>query len=100
MDGPSGVLRQASDRTNTIPFEKLRYDSTQNGYPILFDRLNKNIYRGFVPKSGLPPMTERIVIPHMNAIENFRIVKPVKVNKPNIESKPIQRKSKAKKTRR
>lgn len=99
VDGPSRVLRQIGDRNNTISFDKLLYDSAKEGYSILYDRLNKNIYQGFVPKAGLPPMTERIVIPHMHAIENFRLVKPAKTLNTKKESTEVKRKSKGRKAR-
>jgi hypothetical protein len=55
-------LRQLKNPANRIPFDRLKPDQQQGGISFVFDKLSKNIYRGFLPLEGLPPMTEKVFI--------------------------------------
>jgi len=62
VDHQHQELRQEGDINNRIPFEKLRNHQGSEGINIVFDRLTKNLYNGFLPAAGLPPITERIFL--------------------------------------
>ncbi|MGC3947985.1 MAG: hypothetical protein QM762_26330 [Chryseolinea sp.] len=62
VDFAARELREERNSTNRIQFSALKADESGN-VPIIFDKLTRNLYDGYVPGGGLPPMTERIVLP-------------------------------------
>lgn len=69
IDGVKREFRDVNDPYNTIPFGKLKYKEGERGYELLFDKLTRNKYEGYLPEGGVPPMTEHIFIPHFKALE-------------------------------
>lgn len=61
IDYEKGELREQRNPANRIAFDSLQHDESGN-IPILFDKLTRNIYKGYLPQNGLPPMTEQVVI--------------------------------------
>jgi len=68
----SGLLKEVGRPSNAIPLHHLKYDESKGGYPLLFDKITRNIYRGFLPENGLPPMTEQVVIPATGKIKAWQ----------------------------
>lgn len=72
IDGVMREFRDVNNPHNTIPFDKLTYNKVQNGYELLFDKLTRNKYNGYMPQGGIPPMTERVLIPHLKEMDQNR----------------------------
>ncbi len=71
VDGVRREFRDANNPHNTIPFGKLQYNEGQGGYELLFDKLTRNKYEGYMPEGGVPPMTERVYIPRLKEMEQM-----------------------------
>lgn len=69
VDGVMREFRDVNNPRNTISFDKLTYNKAQRGYELLFDKLTRNKYEGYMPQGGIPPMTERVLIPHLKEME-------------------------------
>lgn len=75
VDETAGMLRQVNDPQNTIPFNCISFDDTHQAFSLVFDKLSRNIYSGYMPQNGLPPMTERVFLPPIRAVIETHIAK-------------------------
>jgi len=62
IDYDTRELREQRNPSNKISFSTLHADESGN-VPIVFDKLTRNIYKGYMPGGGLPPMTEHVTLP-------------------------------------
>jgi len=94
IDGIRRQFRDTNNPHNTIPFGKLKYDETQGGYEILFDKLTRNKYEGYIPQGGIPPMTERVFIPRFKEMEQVPTPEKQLAPMPKIDLQEIQKNNK------
>ncbi|MBL7858181.1 MAG: hypothetical protein JNM57_10880 [Cyclobacteriaceae bacterium] len=62
IDYDARELREQRNPANKISFSTLEADESGN-VPFVFDKLTRNIYKGYMPGGGLPPMTEHVMLP-------------------------------------
>jgi hypothetical protein len=62
VDHQAQALREQGNPFNKILFNQLKADPLQGGIPLVFDKLTRNLYKGYMPAQGLPPMTEQVVL--------------------------------------
>jgi hypothetical protein len=62
VDRERQELREENDKNNRIPFDRLRARQGEEGINIVFDKLKRNLYTGYLNEQGLPVMTERVFL--------------------------------------
>ena len=102
IDGVRREFRDVNNPHNTIPFGKLKYDEGQDGYELLFDKLTRNKYDGYIPQGGIPPMTERVFIPRFKEMEQTPVQEVVHATslKKNFQQAPEKHRQRARKSHR
>lgn len=62
VDHKRRELREQRNVANRISFDTIHNDGSGN-VSFIFDKITRNIYRGYMPSHGMPPMTEQVTLP-------------------------------------